>query len=133
MWYGKLCVICFVFSIAILFSTYYINQVFNDPVITQSTTYQSLGAIMASFNPNISPNPTLIFGDFISAFNLLKDLIAGGVFSTVFGHPSATTSGDMGLLGNSGYYDASLQIFMGLLFDSATLFFILYIVSNRSI
>lgn len=133
MWYGKISVICFIFSIAMLFSTYYINQIFNDPVIQQSTTYKSLGTIMASFNPNISPNPTLIFGDFISAFNLLINLMSGGVFSTVFGHPASGTGGDMGLLGNSGYYDASLQIFMGLLFDSATLFFILYIVSNRSI
>lgn len=126
MWYGKLCVILYVFSFSLLFSGYYMNQIFNDPNINQNGTYQALTDLKTSFNPNLSPNSTLIFGDFISAFKLLVNLMSGGVFNTVFGDHGfmqTTASG----------FDASMELLMGLLFDSATLFFILYIVSNRSI
>ena len=125
MWFGKLAVVMFIFSFATLFSTYYLNQVFNDPGINQSTTYKSLHDLVGSFNPNISPNSTLIFGDFISAFNLLTNLMSGGVFGEVFG--------GSGVMVSSGFFDSSLQLLMALMFDSSCLFFILYIISNRSI
>lgn len=124
MWYGKISIILYVFSLAMLFGSYYINQIFNDPVVSQSATYTSLQTIMGTFGtPSASSiNVSLIFGDFMSVFTLIASLMSGSVFSS-----------SMTVLGNSGFADLSVGLFMGLLFDSATLFLVLYIISNRSL
>lgn len=112
----------FMFSISLLFSTYYLNQIFNDPVINSSATYASLQTIMGTFTFNQQINTNLIFGDFISVFTLLGSLMSGSVFTT-----------SLTIIQSSGFADISVGLLMGLLFDSATLFLLLYIVSNRSI
>lgn len=122
MWYGKISIILFVFSLGILFSSYYLNQVFNDPVISSSATYTSLQSIMGTFTFNQQINTSLIFGDFLSVFQLLGSLMSGSVFTS-----------SLTIIQNSGFADLSVGLLMGLLFDSATLFLLLYIVSNRSI
>lgn len=122
MWYGKISIILYVFSVSLLFSSYYINQVFNDPVISSSVTYTSLQTLMGTFAFNQQINTNLIFGDFISALTLIGGLMTGSVFTT-----------SMTIIQSSGMADLSVGILMGLLFDSATLFLLIYIVSNRSI
>ncbi len=122
MWYGKLSIILFVFSLGILFSSYYLNQIFNDPVISASATYTSLQTIMGTFAFNQQINTNLIFGDFVSVFTLLGSLMSGSVFTS-----------SLHLIQNSGFADVSVGLLMGLLFDSASLFLLLYIVSNRSV
>ena len=130
MWYGKLSIITFLFCILTLFSTYYLNQVFQDPYISSSTTYTSVSALLVQFGTPQTPNAQLVFGDFISAFNLLSQLFAGGIVSSVFGDSSHA-----GLLSGTGFggIDASLTLLVSLLFDSSTLFLLLYIISFRSI
>ena len=122
MWYGKISIILFVFSLGILFSSYYLNQIFNDPVLSSSATYTSLNTIMGTFSFNQQINTNLIFGDFLSAFTLLGSLMSGSVFTT-----------SLTIIQSSGFADLSVGLLMGLLFDSASLFLLLYIVSNRSI
>lgn len=122
MWYGKISIILFVFSIGILFSSYYLNQIFQDPVISSSATYTSLQTIMGSFAFNQQVNTGLIFGDFISAFTLIGSLMSGSIFTD-----------SLTLVQNSGFADASVGLLMGIMFDSATLFLLIYIISNRSI
>jgi hypothetical protein len=58
---------------------------------------------------------------------VLEGLFSGEVFTDVFG--------DSGVLHQSGLGVANfyLQLLMAMFFDSATVFFILYIISNRSI
>lgn len=122
MWYGKLSIIMFIYSLSILFSSYYLNQIFNDSVLSQSATYQSLNNLMGTFSFNQTINTNLIFGDFISVFTLLGSLMSGSIFTS-----------SLTIIQNSGFGDMSVGLLMGLLFDSATLFLLLYIVSNRSV
>lgn len=122
MWYGKISIILFVFSIATLFMTYYVNQIFNDPFLSNSATYSSLSSIMGTFKFNQQINTNLIFGDFISVFQLLGSLMSGSIFTS-----------SLTIIQSSGFADLSVGLLMGILFDSATLFLLLYIVSNRSV
>ena len=106
----------------ILFFAYYLNQVFNDPTISNNVTFSSLNTIMGTFTFSQQINTNLVFGDFISVFTLLGSLMSGSVFS------SALT-----LIQNSGFADASVGLLMGILFDGGTVFLLMYIVSFRSI
>lgn len=126
MWYGKVSIILYVFSLSFMVSSYYLNQVFNDPLISNSATYQSLNATAHAFTFSPEVNTNFIFGDFITVMTLIGNIMSGGYFETVFG--------DAGIIhGAGGPADISLSLIMGLLFDSATFFLILYIVSNRSL
>lgn len=111
-----------IFSLAILFSSYYINQIFNDPTLSQSATYTSLNTLMGTFAFTGNINTNLIFGDFISVFTLLGSLMSGSIFTSSFT-----------IIQNSGYADVSVGLLMGLMFDSGTLFLLMYIISFRSI
>jgi len=110
------------------------NQIFHNPAINDSASYKSLHDLVGNFTQPVSPNTTLIFGDFMSAFNLLKNLMTGGVFNAAFGGCNANeVNCTPGVMSGSGFYDSSVQLLMGLLFDGSCIFFILYIISNRSI
>lgn len=77
---------------------------------------------MGTFTFNQQVNTNLIFGDFVAAYTLIGGLMSGSVFSS-----------SLTIIQNSGFADVSIGLLMGLLFDSATLFLLLYIISNRSI
>lgn len=128
MWYGKVGLILFLFSLATLFSTYFLNQVFNDPSVSSNATFSSLQSIMNSFTAPGTPNTSLVFGDFMSAYIILFNLFTGSIFSSVFGATGVTAHSGIGFLA-----DAGLGLLMGIMFDSGLVFFILYIISNRSI
>lgn len=126
MWYGKLAVIIYVFCFSMIFATLFANQIFQDPVYNNTVLFTQIASISQSFQPSIVPLPELIFGDFISVFKILGTLLTGEVFLDVFGQS--------GILATSGVgYSTYMIILMQLLFWSATLFFLLYIISFRSI
>src|SRR6478736_5984662 len=102
MWYGKISIIMYIFSLGLLFSSYYINQVFNDPVVSQSVTFTSLQSIMGTFQPNTQINSALIFGDFINTWTLLGGLITGSVFTS-----------SLTIISNTGFADLSVGLLMG--------------------
>lgn len=127
MWYGKLAIILFMFSVSLLFSSYFINQVFNDPFITNSVTNQSLKTLAGTFQFNQQIDAQFIFGDFNAVKNVIFALMTGGgAFTQAFGDHGITHGLE---------YSASdfVSILMGLLFNSSVVFLILYIVSNRSL
>lgn len=131
MWYGKVSIICYLFSLGIIFMTFYLNtNIFHDASITNGFTYNQLQALTNStysFNqPNLQVDVALIFGDFYHVFLFVLGLMSGNIFSTAFG--------STGIMVQSGFaYDGLLSLFTALVFDSATVFLILYIVSNRSL
>lgn len=126
MWYGKLAIILFIFSIAILFSSYFMNQIFNDPLITASVTNQSLQTLAGTFQFNQDINTQLIFGDFLAVKNVVWSLMSGSAFTSAFG--------DTGVMHGLSYTASNyIAILMALLFNSSCVFLILYIVSNRSL
>lgn len=127
MWFGKVGLIMWIFSFAILFSTGYLNQIFADPWITNNVTYNSINSTLPSLKFNLDVNSGLIFGDFINTFKFLGNLITGGYFTQVFGNG--------GLIGQTGFggIDQWFSLLLALMFDAGTLFFLLYIISNRSI
>lgn len=113
----------FVFSLALVFGSYYGNTIFHDPVISNSVTFQNLNATLTStFTFNQQINIDLIFGDFYHVFLFVASLMSGGFFG------QAT-----GITATSGFADQSVTLLMTLMFDSATVFLILYIISNRSL
>lgn|SRR6185312_7929886 len=137
MWYGKLSIITYIFCFSMLFGMYYMNlSIFHDPVITASVSYQSINNLVGTFAFNQNINSGLIFGDFLSVYNLLGALMTGSAtvpnpFAEIFGGGGGI--GGHGIIYNSGFADASVGLFMGAIFDSATLFLLLYIISNRSV
>ena len=122
MWYGKVSVILFIFSFSLLFGGYYANTIFHNPVLNPLTT-DSINTIIGSFTISPQINSALIFGDFISAYNILTGLFTGSIFNESINI----------VVANSGFGGTAVKILMALIFDSASLFFALYIISNRSI
>ena len=120
-----------------VFGMYYMNlNLFHDPIITNSVSYQSINTLVGTFAFTQNINSGLIFGDFLSVYNLMGSLMTGSAtiaspFAVIFGGGGGQQGS--GLIYNSGFADASVGLFMGAIFDSATLFLLLYIVSNRSV
>lgn len=123
MWYGKICIIMWLFSISLQFGAYEINQVFHEASLDANADF-SLGAINTlanSFQTNAQQqlNPAFIFGDFWAGLGLL--------FSVVTGHPIALILAAI----------PASQIWMGILFQiiftSSSLFLLIYMVANRSV
>lgn len=121
MWLGKIALIMYVFSIAILFSAFYLNQIFNNPVLgaNGNITFNALNTLMGTFRLNQQINTNLIFGDFIAAVTVLFGIVTGSTLSTAFTLIP--------------YVDQSILLLQGILFDLASVFLWIYIVSNRSV
>lgn len=127
MWYGKVAIITFLFSVFLLFMTVYMNQIFNDPQLTNSAAFTDLTTLTNSWHVNPSVNTALLFGDFIVVKDLVYQILTGQAFTDTWG-----TNGIMYQSG-LGAIDSYISLLMGVLFASSGLFLILYIISNRSI
>lgn len=126
MWYGKVGVICFLFSFSFMFMAYFLNQVIQDPYLTASNANFGYlnGTLLPQFTFSPGFNSALIFGDFVSVFNFLVGIMTGGVFGQM-----------MAILptGIGGPIDSAVTLLMTITFDSGICFLLLYIFSNRSI
>ena len=122
MWYGKVSVIMFVFCFGLLFSAYFVNTTFHDPILNVEDK-AAIDAIIGSFTISPSIDSALIFGDFIHTKDILVNLLQGKVF----------TDANNLIVANSGFGQEAVKTLMSLIFVSASAFFILYIISNRSI
>lgn len=130
MWFGKVAIILYLFSFAIVFSAYYLNNTtFHDASISQTQTYVALQALENSTYAftNHQVDSALIFGDFVHVFQFIAALFTNGMFASAFGNS--------GVMNQSGWggYDLSVGLFITIMFDAATTFLILYIISNRSL
>lgn len=111
----------YVFSIGILFSAYFLNQILNNPVLgaNGNITFAALNTLMGSYAINQSINTSLIFGDFIAALTVLFGIVTGSTLSNAFTLIP--------------FVNTSILLLQGILFDLASVFLWIYIVANRSI
>ena len=121
MWLGKIAIIMYMFSFGILFFGYYLNQIFQLPALSSnnSMTYSALSSLVGSYTISQEINASLIFGDFIAALTVLFGLLSGNILDTAF-H-------------SIPFMDASILLLQTAMFDIASVFLWIYIVSNRSV
>ena len=125
MWYGKLSIIMFLFSFSLLFGLYYINTLYNVQAISQNWGLAQVQKLATSWssvsnlNGGNSPNPALIFGDFIVGLTVLLNILAGGGVTTI-------------LQGIPGV-DNSVLLLVQILYGSSTVMLWIYIVAFRSV
>lgn len=123
MWLGKIAIICYVFSVFILFFGYYLNaNIFNDPVLNANTniTYNALNTLAASFALNQQINSSLIFGDFVNGMIVLFGVLTGGPITELM---------TLGI----PFMDGSIQLLFRVIFALSSVFLWIYIVANRSV
>src|SRR5574342_720098 len=110
MWIGKTAIIMYVFSVAILFSAYYLNQVFNNPALgaNGNITFSALNTLMGSYSINEGVNAELVFGDFIAALTVLFGVVTGSTLTSAFTLIP--------------FVDTSILLLQGILFDLASVF-----------
>ena len=125
MWYGKLSIIMFLLSFSLLFGMYYINTLYNVPAISQNWGLAQVQKLATSWssvsnlNGGNSPNPALIFGDFIVGLTVLLNILAGGGVTTI-------------LQGIPGV-DNSVFLLVQILYGSSTVMLWIYVVAFRSV
>ena len=122
MWFGKIAIILWLFSIFSLFFGYYLNTIFNDPTLTASpdANYLAMKTLADSFKLNQQVNTSLIFGDFIAGATVLFGLISGSTVTAML---------TMGI----PQFDVSMQLAFELLWASSNIFLWVYIIANRSV
>lgn len=84
MWLGKVSVIMYLFSISLIFSGYYIDQVFGQNLFEDSTS-QALEELIS--NNNVEDEQItieLIFGDFIAGVRVVFGIMTGDVLTNAF-------------------------------------------------
>lgn len=122
MWLGKIAIIMYVFSLFTLFFGYYLNQIFQDPILTANTniTYNALTTLASSFALNQQINSALIFGDFIAGVTVLFGILTGGPVTELM---------TLGI----PFLDGSIQLLFRLIFALSDVLLWIYIVANRSV
>lgn len=125
MWLGKIALIMFMFSVAMLFTGYYLNTIFNNPTLNANTnvSYNALNTLAGTFRLNQGVNTSLIFGDFTAALTVLFDPTTGILFG-------GTITNAFSLI---PYVDVSIQLFIRIIWAATNIFLWIYIVANRSI
>ena len=125
MWYGKIAIIMFLFSVGMLFAGYYLNTIFNNANLNANTnvSYNAINTLANSFHLNQGVNSSLIFGDFIAALTVLFDPTTGILFG-------GTITSAFSLV---PYIDFSLQLLIRIIWASSQVFLWLYVVANRSL
>ena len=136
MWFGKVAIIFYIFSVGALFSLYYVNTIFNDPTITNASTtctwglsanqfspfsctsYQALSVLAGTYKINQQVNSSLIFGDFIAGLTVLFGLLTGQTIAN--------------MITAIPFFDASWTLFANLMFTFSSVCLWIYIVANRS-
>lgn len=83
-----------------------------------------------TFTPGF--NAALIFGDFWSVFLFVTNIMSGGTLGI---GPFQQMTGILGAQpgGIGGPIDTAVLLLLGIMFDSATVFLALYIISFRSL
>lgn len=98
MWVGKIAIIMYIFSLALLFSGYYVDQIsglslFTTVTVTDSNgntseqnTFDYLGELINQQSGiDESLLPDLIFGDFVTVARVIFGVITGEPVSAAFG------------------------------------------------
>ena len=127
MWFAKISIIFFIFCVVLLFFGYYINTIIGDPCLAGSANSSNLNNITSTYQAEANStnfNQNLVFGDFLSTWTLLKNIILGITFQQATNVLSCS---------NWGGFDSSLQILLVIMFSLSAVFLLIYIISFRSV
>ena len=122
MWMGKIALIMYAFSIALLFCAGWINaEIFNNPTLNANgdITYNALNTLFGQFNFTPSFNAAFIFGDFITGIHLIAAVLTGAGVSQ--------------MLNIFPFVDTWIHMLVTGLYATFSFFFILYLGMNRSV
>lgn len=132
MWLGKVAIIMFIFNFCVLYGMYFGNQIWNNPNISSNWNEQlvnqtsvKLGSL-TNLNNGKSPDPELVFGDFLIgvtvAFNVLASVasafVGGGLASMLLGIPG---------------FNISMSYIVQIIYGASSALLWVYIVSFRSL
>lgn len=130
MWFAKISIIFFIFCFGILFFAMYMNTIFNDPCLTNTATISEINGITANVYADANStnfNQNLVFGDFLSTWTLLKNILTGVTFQDVVGNGGVLSCAAWGGL------DTSFSILVSAMFYMSVVFMLIYIISFRSV
>lgn len=84
MWLGKVSIIMYLFSVALIFSGYYIDTIFDEDLFSDFTSNELEALILNNNIDDETVSAELIFGDFISGVRVLFGIVSGDVLSNAF-------------------------------------------------
>lgn len=109
----------YIFSISLIFSGYYIDQVFGEDLFNDFTSNELENLILNNNIEDETVSAELIFGDFISGVRVLFGIMTGDVLSNAFNG-----------LPNFSY---EYSILARLLFTTSTAFLWINIITGRDL
>lgn len=118
MWFGKVAIIMYLFSISLLFTGYYLDEVFQQDQFT-GASFAALDEIAGKNTVNESISSELIFGDFIAGAKVLFGVVTAEPITQAF-H----------LLPG---FNAEWDLLVRLIFSLSSIFLWIYIITGRSI
>jgi len=119
MWLGKISIIMYIFSMSLLFSGYYIDQVFALDLFSDSTSAGLEDLIGRNDISSESISAELIFGDFITGVRVIFGILIGQSITNAF-H----------LLPN---FNIAWDYLVGILFSVSTLFLWINLITGRDL
>lgn len=118
MWLGKIAIIMYMFSIALLFSGYFLDQAYGLSLFT-GVTFDALDEIASKNVVNQEISIDLIFGDFIAGVKVVFGIITGDTIAQAFS-----------LIPN---FDETWMLLVRLAFTLSSAMLWVFIVTGRSL
>jgi len=119
MWFGKVAIIIYIFSLALMFSGYFMESTLGDGSFDENSLYADLDAVATAFNPNETVSAELIFGDFIAGVRVLFGVMTFQPISDAFA-----------ILPNM---DMNILLLIRVLFGASSIFLWIFIITGRSV
>ena len=118
MWIGKIALILYVLSVAMLFAGAYMDYTFEEDLFTGST-YDSVDTLASTFEVDTDFSAEFIFGDFIAGVKVITGIVTREVLTDA-----------MALIPGFNIY---WLLLIRVLFTLATTFLVIYIFTGRSL
>ena len=136
MWYGKIAIIMTIFSLSISWAAFEVISLYPNTNIATSpnvawtqTHVQAMAGNYSSIvnlNNGQTPNPALIFGDFITGLTVLLNAIQIAGNAALGGGLSSVLQGIPGI-------DQNITWLVQIIYGSSEVFLWVYVVANRSL
>lgn len=118
MWFGKIAIIMYIFSTSLLFAGYYLDETFNEDNFS-GVTYAALDTLANKNNVDQEISAELIFGDFIAGVQVLFGIVTGDTLTDAFHLLPGV--------------DASMDLFIRLIFTLSSALLWVFVVTGRSL
>lgn len=119
MWLGKVSIIMYLFSISLIFSGYYIDQVYSVNLFNDYTSTQLETLISDNNIDDETVSAELIFGDFVIGAQVLFGIMTGDVLTNAFNQIPT--------------FSYEYSILVRLVFTTSTAFLWINIITGRDI